>query len=178
MDAIKQAMDIRLAQLRAQFPTLEWEIAGSYRRGEAQSNDIDLLVKGVPNLNLQQVIVALGDLVVANLAFGPTKFMGIMRLPGKDARGKLLHQAHRIDVRLIAEESYAYALLYFTGSQRFNILMRQQAIAKHSRLNEYALTSGNMSYPADTEADVFQILGLQYLAPNERTKNLAYIPLL
>ena len=65
--------------------------------------------------------------------------------------------------------------MYFTGSKEHNIVMRQRAIERGLRLNEYGLFRSKVETrdPAllvacDTEADVFRQLGLHYVPPEMR----------
>ncbi len=145
---------------------IKWTIAGSYRRGETSSGDIDILIESRSDLNMDGVVNLLQSILPATLAVGPSKFMGIVRLDDQ-------HNGHRIDIRLINPESYQYALLYFTGSQRVNILMRQRAIEFGLTLNEYGLFNRDgQSYPANSEEDIFQMLRIRYLPPESRLKTI------
>lgn len=146
---------------------LKWTIAGSYRRGEPSSGDIDLLVEARPDLSMDGLVHLLQPILPATLANGPKKYMGIVRI-GDNFNG------HRIDIRIIEPASYAYGLMYFTGSQRFNILMRQRAIDMGLILNEYGLyrMSDESSYPANDEHEIFSHLRVKYLSPEQRTRTL------
>lgn len=150
---------------------IKWTISGSYRREEESSGDIDLLVESRPDLNMDGLIYMLKDLLPATLAQGPTKFMGIFRL--SDATF-----GHRIDIRLVDPTAYPFALLYFTGSQRFNILMRQRALELNMTLNEYGLfnSNGTQIHGLTTEQDIFAKLNIPYTAPNLRSKTIASLP--
>lgn len=154
-----------------------WLVAGSYRRGEASSGDIDILMRNDTNNPnaLSDAVQKLQEagLLLDVLALGDKKFMGIVRL-GSD------RVARRIDIRLFEPSVWAYALLYNTGSQRVNILMRQQAQSMDLTLNEYRLmnpSTAKEEYPAETEEDIFKYLGIKYLSPEERTKDLAALTL-
>lgn len=166
-------MDIinrRIGKLLNKYQVI-WTIAGSYRRGEPSSGDIDILVESRPDLNMDNLLAVLQPLLVAKLAEGVTKYMGILRLSER-------YNGHRIDIRIIRPESYQCALLYFTGSQKFNILMRQRAIELGLTLNEYGLYDDkeiNIAAAAQSEADIFYLLGLKYLEPNERTNHLTHL---
>lgn len=149
---------------------LKWTIAGSYRREEPTSGDIDLLVEARPDLSMDGLVYLLQSILPASLASGPKKYMGIIRIDDQ-------HNGHRIDIRIIEPESYAYGLMYFTGSQRFNILMRQRAIDLGLILNEYGIykqqdNAEDVFYPAPEEKNIFEILRVQYLSPAERTRTL------
>ena len=115
---------------------------------------------------MEDLLTVLNPILPATLAQGPTKFMGIVRLSDN-------YYGHRIDIRLVPAENYPFALLYFTGSQKFNILMRNVAISMGLKLNEYTLSdSKGKNYKANSEEDIFKILNLKYVAPKDRVKNI------
>lgn len=148
---------------------IKWEIAGSYRREEPESGDIDMLVQARPDLNMNGLLSLLAPILPVTLASGPTKFMGMVRLSDQT-------NAHRIDIRLVEPPHWPFALMYFTGSQKFNILMRNVAIQAGRRLNEYALLDQEeRPFPAATEADIFRLLHVQYLPPVARVRNLDHL---
>lgn len=148
----------------------EFVITGSYRRGEASSGDIDIVIKDGPlSINHFVNILIQNNLIMGNLALGPTKYMGIFKLKDSIAR--------RIDIRLVNNEAWPYALLYFTGSKQLMIEMRSKAQAMGLTMNEYSLTnSQGMTYPAKTEKDIFDYLGMKYLEPNQRSVMLKQSP--
>ena len=97
--------------------------------------------------------------------------------------------ARRVDLLMTPEEEYAYSILYFTGSDRFNVAFRQHALEKGYTLNEHALTVVNPSTkaakppsehtltivdekakppPMESEEDIFRFLGLRYVLPTDR----------
>nr|QBK92998.1 MAG: DNA polymerase family X [Pithovirus LCPAC403] len=127
-------------------------ICGSYRRGHADSGDIDLLVKGG---TIYSVVDDLKDILVGTLSLGKTKFMGLCILSNK---------VRRIDILVVNEESWYYSLLYFTGSKELNIKMRNVAKDMGLTLNEYRL--GNVE--VNSEEEIFKILGMKYLSLSER----------
>lgn len=149
------------------FPKLQIEIVGSYRRGEITSGDIDILIKKTNNIELLDIVNILikEGLVIGTLALGDNKFLGLIKIGERPVR--------RLDLLLINVESWGSALLYFTGSQRFNILTRQRAKDLGLRLNEYGLYDqhGNRS-PTTTEEDIFNLLNMQWIPPNERIRNI------
>lgn len=150
---------------------IRWSIAGSYRRQEESSGDIDVLVESKADLNMHGVVQILQGYLPAILAQGEKFFMGIFRLSDQ-------YNGHRIDIRLIDNSSFPAALLYFTGSQKFNILMRQRAIELGMTLNEYGLFDKQAAHPVTSEEDIFRILKVKYIPPEARTKfidNLEYI---
>ena len=139
---------------------VEYVIGGSYRRGEPTSSDIDIVVKG--KLSMDTLVKKLDGLIIGTLSLGPTKYMGILRLNEQS-------NARRIDIRLVDEEAWPYALLYFTGSTQLNIEMRAKAQSLGLTMNEYGMTGpGGRNYPAKTERDIFDYLGIPYLEPTQR----------
>jgi len=144
---------------------IKFIIAGSYRREESSSGDIDVLVESQHNLNMEGLISLLQPILPATLALGPTVYRGIVRLSDE-------YPGHRIDIRLIPKSNWYTALMYFTGSQNFNILMRQRAIDLGYLLNEYGLYKQNVSQLVNSEEDIFKILRVKYMSPVERIKQI------
>ncbi len=148
-------------------------VVGSYRRGAASSGDIDVLLtlpdtmtkkeQGDLFLHMIQLFKEV-DYIVDTLSSGPTKFLGYCQLEGKPVR--------RLDLLMIPKSEYACAILYFTGSQQFNVAFRSYAIEKGYTLNEHRLEATKQGVPAvpvfTTEKDIFDFLGLQYVEPTER----------
>jgi DNA polymerase/3'-5' exonuclease PolX len=151
---------------------IKWSMAGSYRRGEPSSNDIDVLVESRPDLNMIGLTTLLQSVLPAT--FTPNaqvKYMGVFRLSDE-------YNGHHIDIRLIDTRSWGAALMHFTGSKRFNIIMRQRAIELGMNLNEYGLFRGAQQIPTTTEEDIFAALRVQYLPPEQRTRTINTLPLL
>lgn len=73
------------------------------------------------------------------------------------------------------DEEYAYSLLYFTGSDRFNVAFRQYTLQKGYTLNEHRLTPLNDDVPIPpymtSEKDIFRFLKLRYIDPSQRVDN-------
>ena len=165
---------------------LSFTVCGSYRRGCATSGDIDVLLTHrsiIRNEELQKskhnylskivlLLANAGFLVDHLTANGNTKYMGYCRL-GPNATTR------RIDIRFVSYNSYYPAMLYFTGSKRFNQEMRTHALKKGYTLNEYGLfevsgyeTSGKIikgnKIVTHCEKDIFDIIEFEYVEPNQR----------
>jgi DNA polymerase/3'-5' exonuclease PolX len=148
-------------------PDLELKLVGSYRRGAADSGDIDVLVTikrktDAPKRQeiLKKIIQVLkeNDYLLADLATGSKKYMGISRLNKKTP-------ARRIDILMTSEEEYPFALLYFTGDFQINISLRKKATELNYVLNEYGLKGVKNIC---SEKDIFNILGFRFLKPKDR----------
>ena len=150
--------------------TTTFEVAGSYRRRLTSSGDIDLIVSSDEPKYLENLVNKLKNTkyVVDILACGDKKFMGLVRLP----RHKTFR---RLDILIANPERYAFAILYFTGSQMFNIHMRNIALEQGYSLNEYGLTplKNNKRLVAAipqfrTEKDIFDFLKMEFVEPWKR----------
>jgi DNA polymerase (family 10) len=74
-----------------------------------------------------------------------------------------------VDLRVVSEESFGAALAYFTGSKDHNIQMRELAIKKGWKLNEYGLFDKNEKMIAGrTEEEIYEALDLEWIPPEMR----------
>jgi NAD-dependent DNA ligase len=153
------------------------EIVGSYRRGAESSGDIDVIITSkTPStfINFVDSLIKTG-VIQEVLSRGPTKCLVITKLPNKDT-------SRRVDFLYTTPEEFPFAILYFTGSKIFNTVMRHEALAKELTMNEHGLYSlvgkkkgEKVNHVFRTEKDIFDYLGLEYKAPQERTDGRAVI---
>ena len=152
-----------------------WEICGSFRRGQGDSGDMDVLLSHPTQTEelLPQIVKALENchILVDHLTMdGKSKYMGIGRIPIQGQPDWMdTSICRRIDIRVVPYKSYISSLLYFTGSARENIRLRKQAISKGFKLSEYGLYDehGEM-FTLHDEKEAYDILGLSYRLPTER----------
>ena len=83
-------------------------------------------------------------------------------------------------VRLVPPHVFAYTLAYFTGSKEHNVRMRQRALNRGMRLNEFGLfpldavgdlkgiEAAEFSLPAEKENEIYTHLELQWVPPELR----------
>ena len=77
--------------------------------------------------------------------------------------------ARRLDMFITPFDQKAAARLAHTGSAKTNARMRQVAIDKNWTLNEkYLLDENGDPLPAICEKDIFTLLEIPYLTPEER----------
>lgn len=156
------------------FQNLQGTITGSYRRGQESSGDIDILVTHPQDDKslFSKLISALKDrkYLVDDFAYGKEKYMGVSRLP----RHKTFR---RIDIMYIPYAMYPFALLYFTGSQEFNIEMRNHCLEMGYSLSEHGMKYMTGEKKGEfipnvfqTEQDIFDFLELEYVDPEDRKK--------
>lgn len=139
------------------------DIAGSYRRKEPSSGDIDVLITSI-QFDLSDVVLLLKNwgIITDTISVGPEKFMGIGSCPSGDI------DYYRIDILFLPEDYYEAGLLYFTGSMSNNVAMRVKAKKMGLKLNQRGLYDGSRRIPATTEKEIYQALGMQYIPPNKR----------
>jgi len=170
------------AYVRRQLPKeFEMVVVGSYRRGLPTSGDFDVMItsqtlaESDANINFQQFIDLLTDknYLQEEFARGEHKFMGVCKLRSLEYKGKYRH----IDLLLCKPDEYWYTILYFTGSDVFNVSMRRHALTKGYSLSEHGLKRVRDGVPVppamNSEKDIFDFLGLAYVKPEDRINPLA-----
>jgi DNA polymerase (family 10) len=133
------------------------EVAGSFRRRRDTVGDLDLLVcGGSPALVMEAFTTH--DRVAEVMARGATR--SAVRLA----------DGLQVDLRLVPEESFGAALLYFTGSKEHNIELRRVANDQGLTLNEYGLVREQDASPVAgrTEKDIYRALGMDWIPPELR----------
>ena len=129
--------------------------AGSLRRQKETVRDIDILLVSNKPKKIMGTFIKLTP-VRDVLASGETK---------SSVRTK---DDIQVDCRLVKQESFGAALLYFTGSKNFNIKLRQMAIKKGLKINEYGIFKNNKFIAGRSEEEIFKILGLPFIEPELR----------
>jgi DNA polymerase (family 10) len=151
-----------LDSLRSHPDVTRCSTAGSLRRFKEIIGDIDFLVS---SRNPGSVI----DFF--------TQQPGIISVSAKgDTKASVvLTGGIQADLRVVQDAEFPFALAYFTGSKEHNIVMRQRAIQRGLRLNEYGLFKSAVETrdPAllvtcRTEEEIFEKLGLTYVPPELR----------
>jgi DNA polymerase (family 10) len=139
--------------ISAVFPPGSYDVAGSYRRGKSTIGDIDLVTTLPPpavNSQLREVADEMID--------------------EGERRTSIRCQGQRVDIRFTRPEEYGSMLLYLTGSKNFNIRLREIALSRGMKLNEYGIEDkkeGKLNtFPK--EEDIFSFLGMDYIPPELR----------
>jgi DNA polymerase (family 10) len=75
-----------------------------------------------------------------------------------------------VDLRVVPPEAWGAAMQYFTGSKAHNIRTREIAVRKGLKLSEYGLfrVDDGSLIVSETEEEVYQRLGLPWIAPTLR----------
>lgn len=130
-------------------------LTGSIRRRKETIGDIDLVVVSQKPEKVMKSFTNI-PMVAHVIGTGPSK------------TSIKLTNGMNIDLRVVPEESLGAALVYFTGSKDHCIALREIAIKKELKLNEYGLYKGNRSIAGKTEQEIYHALGLEFIEPEMR----------
>jgi DNA polymerase (family 10) len=77
---------------------------------------------------------------------------------------------YQADLRLVPPDSRGAAMQYFTGSKAHNIVLRDRAIQRGLKLNEYGLfrLDEETKVCGETEEEIYEALGLAWVEPELR----------
>lgn len=149
-------------------PGVIFTIAGSYRRGAASSGDIDILVSNNTQYN-DDLLSVMTEVLRTDRNFIDTLSTGKERVTFLYAYKGIVRQVDVLNIRYM---SYFAALNYFTGSFEHNARLRGIAKAKGYRLNQNGLfrvvKTKLVLVPIESEKDIYDALGVRYIAPNDR----------
>ena len=132
-------------------------ICGSSRRMKETVGDLDMLLvsgKGEKVMSFVTRMPQVGSVVVK----GPTKTTVMLKI------------GITCDFRLVERESFGAAVQYFTGNKDHNIRLREIAIRKGYKLNEYGLFDkrNRNLVKGESEEAIYQKLGMDCMEPEMR----------
>jgi DNA polymerase (family 10) len=162
LSAALRAAEPLLDNLRGHPGVIRCSAAGSSRRFKEVIGDIDLLAS---SKNPAEVI----EFFVSQ--------PGILKITakGETKASVILEGGIQCDLRVVSDMEFPFALAYFTGGKEHNIVMRQRAIARGLRLNEYGLFKSKeetrdpkLLVPCKSEEEIFAKLDLPYIEPELR----------
>ncbi|WP_135805345.1 PHP domain-containing protein [Halorussus marinus] len=150
------------------------ELAGSLRRWKPTIGDVDVLAGSE-------------DRAAVIDAFVEWERADEVIEAGTD-KASVRSNGQRVDLRVVVPEEFGSALQYFTGSKEHNIRLRNYAIERGYKLNEYGafdvsdLEGADADEPAapdsgqrvgervagDSEAGMYEVLDLPYVPPELR----------
>jgi DNA polymerase (family 10) len=157
IDAALDVAEAFLARLRDVGGVRRAEYAGSLRRMAETIGDVDLLIASEDPAPVMDTFVGVED-VAQVLARGDAKSSIVTR------------SGLQVDLRVVPLAAWGAAMIYFTGSKPHNVRIREMAVRKELKLNEYGLfrVEDDALIVADTEEAVYERLGLPYIEPTLR----------
>lgn len=129
--------------------------AGSLRRMKELVGDVDILVSARKPTKVMKVFTSFN---------GIKKVLGV----GNTKASIRLEEGFDVDLRIVKPESFGAALQYFTGSKAHNIKIRKIAIDNGFKLNEYGLFKKDDKIAGETEKEIYNKLGLNFIPPEIR----------
>ena len=188
-----QALEERVSAIPG---VIRAELAGSARRRRETIGDLDIVVGAKPEDHNSVIEAILAFPGIAEVkGHGESKVSLILEadmLGGTGGHGSVdvqLAETLRerssdatIDaqVRIVAPVAFPFTLAYFTGSKEHNIRMRQTAIGRGLRLNEFGLfpeeaagdsigmEAAKHTLECADEADIYDHLGMSWVPPEMR----------
>ncbi len=143
--------------LKDHAPVRNISLAGSLRRWKETIKDIDILVTADSSKKVMDVFVRMPG-VADTVSKGPTK------------SSVVLSDGISVDLRVVEKDSYGAALQYFTGSKEHNIKMRERAVKKGLKINEYGIfqEKNGKKLGGKREEEIYTVLGMDYIEPEMR----------
>ncbi len=160
-DVAEERVEPLLEFLRSLDAVERVEAAGSYRRKKETVGDLDILATSEAGEAVISRFVEYED-VEEIVSQGETRSTVVFRSG--------LH----VDLRVVEERSYGAALLYFTGSKAHNIVLRNMALDRGWKINEYGVwdTTGEAAeeeqIAGESEEEMYALLDLPWIAPELR----------
>ena len=155
---VTKIVDIVQAELQLIDEIQKFQVAGSYRRREEESSDVDwILVTDEPQIVREKIMAALP--IEKVIAAGDAKL------------SISLDTEHPIDAdfRFVTEDQFATALHHFTGSAAHNIRMRQLAKNRKQKISEYGVEDETGHVQTFTsEKEFFAHFDLPFIPPSIR----------
>jgi DNA polymerase (family 10) len=136
----------------------ELSLAGSIRRWRDTIADIDIVVATTAAEAIMETFVQLPQ-VARVLSRGPTLSNILLGATGVQC-----------DVRAVEPLAYGAALQYFTGSKDHNVRLREMAVRRGLRINEYGVfrVEDEHRLGGRREEDVYAALDLPWIPPEMR----------
>lgn len=146
VNALKASKDVRRVSL-----------AGSLRRMKDTIKDIDILATSPDPSKVMKTFVNLPQ-VNEILARGITK------------SSIVTNAGIQVDLRVVEEDSFGAALAYFTGSKAHNIRLREMAMKRGLKINEYGVfdQKTDKKIAGKEEKDIYRVLDLPDIHPELR----------
>ncbi|MFC1512680.1 DNA polymerase/3'-5' exonuclease PolX [bacterium] len=129
--------------------------AGSFRRKKETIKDLDILVTCKDPMKIMKKFAKYEDVVKVDSL-------------GEKKSSVFLRQGLQADLRIVPRQSYGSALHYFTGSKEHNIAVRNIAVKKKLKINEYGVFKNEKQVAGKTEKSVYEQVGLPYIEPELR----------
>jgi DNA polymerase (family X) len=146
-----------VAALREHPASDRVELGGSARRMTDSVKDLD-------------VIATAHDPEALARAAASLELIESTGTPSEAGVRMVTHTAIPIDLKIVAPDQFGNLLQHFTGSKEHNMALRDAAVRKGLHVSEYGVLDDSTSktHRCATEAEVYALLGLEYIEPELR----------
>jgi len=131
--------------------------AGSLRRRRSTIGDLDLLACAADKDHAQILE-----------SFTKLPHVATVNDHGGTKASIIAHNGMQVDLRVLLPKNWGCALVYFTGSKEHNVTVRGMAQQLGLSLNEYRFAKGKKEIFCETEEEVYQRVGLEWIPPELR----------
>ena len=130
-------------------------LAGSIRRKKEIVKDIDIVASSSNSSEVMDYFTGLSEAEEV-IAKGNTK------------SSIKLGSGINVDIRIVSDSQYPYALHHFTGSKEHNTAMRTEAKKDDIKMNEYGLFKNDNLIKCSSEEDIFNFFSMAWIPPELR----------
>lgn len=130
-------------------------LGGSVRRMQETVGDLDYLVATEQSEAVIEAFVRMPGVIEVYSR-------------GENRAQVFLSDGLQVDLKLVPPQSWGAGMLYITGSKPHSIRLRERAIERGLKLNEYGVWRGAERIASLTEEEVYAALGLAWIPPTLR----------
>jgi len=153
-EAIEDAKEV-LSYLEKDKNLIRISLAGSIRRHKETVKDVDLVASSKHPEKIMNSFV---------------KFKRVEEViaKGKTKSSIMLDTGLQIDLRVVSDKEFPFALHHFTGSREHNTALRSRAKKMNLKMNEYGIFKNEKLIPCKDENEIFEKLNLTFIPPELR----------
>jgi len=128
------------------------EIAGSIRRNKPEPNDVDIVL--IPR-NIGRIMKYVGQYSAGNIGRG-------------ENHASYKKKGVEVELYFATDENWGAMLMYATGTNQYNIMMRRYAKFFGMKLSQYGLFKDGKMIVGKTEEEIYRLLGKKWKEPQRR----------
>ena len=146
-----------VAALRAHPAADRVALAGSARRMVETVEDLD-------------IVATASDPAALTRAAAELELVESASTPGENAVRLRTHTGLDVDLRIVEPDQFGNVLQHLTGSREHNMALRDYAVRRGLHVSEYGILDDSTAttHRCADEADVYGVLGLDYIEPELR----------
>jgi DNA polymerase (family 10) len=157
LDTALDVGDALVAALAAHPAADRVALAGSARRMAETVKDLD-------------IIATASDPGALTRAAADLELIEAASTPGENAVRLRTHTGLNVDLRIVEPDQFGNLLQHLTGSRDHNVALRDHAVRRGLHVSEYGVLddSTGETHRCSSEAEVYALLGLDYIEPELR----------